>query len=74
MNEQKGAIVLPRFLEGRPLPDGYYDPPDPYKAPPTCPYHLRALSAYAKEKGVAVTDLSREEVERFRTDNPRQEE
>ena len=61
-------VRLPRFLEGRPLPEGYFDPLVPYKDPPPCPYHLSRLVAYAKEKGVAVTDLSWEEVEQFRTD------
>lgn len=74
MNEQEDAFVLPHFLEGRQLPEGYYDPPDPYKSPPPCPYHLSALVAYAKEKSMAVTDLSREEVEQFGTDKSRQEE
>lgn len=57
---------LPHFLEGKPLPEGYSDPPNPYRLPPTCPFHLRRLVAYAREKGVAVTDLTWEETEMFR--------
>jgi hypothetical protein len=71
MPEDTGMNRLPRFLEGQPLPEGYFNPPDPYKDSPPCPYYLSRLVAYAKEKGVPVTELTWEEVEQFRTDKPR---
>lgn len=58
-------IKIPRFLEGEPLPVGYYDPPNPYANPPKSKYNFRAMVNYAQSKGKKVTDLSKEEVRPF---------
>ena len=59
------VITLPRFLEGEPLPEGYYDQPDPYVSAPSCHVNLPELAKYAKSAGKKLTDLSREEVRKF---------
>ena len=56
---------LPRFLEGEPLPEGYYEAPDPYKTAPSCHIDLPALARYARKSGKKITDLSKEEVKQF---------
>lgn len=56
---------LPKFLEGEPLPKGYYDPPNPYVSSPSCHVDLPALAKYAKKVGKKLTELTKEEVRRF---------
>lgn len=58
-------MKLPKYWEGRTPPKEYYNPLD-YSNPPTCPYDLPALARYAKRVGKEITELSYEEVERFR--------
>ena len=56
---------LPKFLEGEPLPVGYYEPPNPYVSAPSCHVDLPALSKYAKKTGKKLTELTKEEVKKF---------
>lgn len=56
---------LPRFLEGEPLPTGYYDPPNPYVNAPSCHVNLLQLARYAKMEGKKLTELTKEEVKLF---------
>ena len=64
---QYKGMPLPKLLEGEPLPPGYNAPPNPYVSPPPCYVDLPALAKYAKSKGKKITDLSKEEVQRFST-------
>lgn len=61
------GISLPRFLEGEPLPHGYFDPPDPYSDPPLCNIDLGALMKYARTQGKKCWDLTKEEFAQFKT-------
>lgn len=56
---------IPKFMEGLQLPPGYFDEPDPYKAPPRSQVNLRKLSAYSEKLGKRIAELSREEYEIF---------
>ena len=67
MNEFMNEFTLPKFLEGEPLPPGYFEPVDPYSDPPECNIDLGALMRYADENGKRVVDLTKEEVAQFRT-------
>lgn len=60
-------LKRPKFLDGMELPASYYQPPDPYNDAPSCEISLLALSRYARSKNKRITDLSCEEVLRFRT-------
>ena len=59
------VIKIPKFLEGEPLPDGYFDPPDPCTNPPKAQYNFRAMVNYALKHGKNVTELTKEEVKPF---------
>ncbi|MBQ6257242.1 MAG: hypothetical protein IJJ60_11685 [Clostridia bacterium] len=59
------TVRIPRFLEGEPLPAGYFDPPNPYADPPVSKYNLRAMVNYALRTGKKVTDLTKEEADQF---------
>ena len=59
------ARSLPTFLEGEPLPAGYYDQPNPYVNAPSCHVDLPALAQYAKNTGKKLCELSKEEVRKF---------
>ncbi len=59
------AMPIPKFLEGEPLPAGYYDPPNPDKSAPSCHVDLPALSRYARKVGKRITELTKEEVRQF---------
>ena len=59
------ARPLPRFLEGEPLPVGYFDQPNPYVNAPSCHVDLPALARYAKAAGKKLAELTKEEVKRF---------
>ena len=71
---EKGVLIyvngepkrIPKFLEGEELPEGYFDPPDPYKPLKSVRINLRELVKYAKEQGKDGWDLTKEEVDRFR--------
>lgn len=58
-------VKIPRFLEGEPLPAGYFDPPNPYIDPPVSKYNLRAMVNYALRIGKKVTELTKEEADQF---------
>ena len=64
MNGTK-AVSMPKFLEGEPLPAGYFDSPNPYVSAPSCFVDLPALSRYAKSLGKKLTELTREEVNKY---------
>ena len=44
----------------------YFEPPDPYKNALSCHVNLLELSRYAKKHGVAIKDLSEEDIKKFR--------
>ena len=44
----------------------YYEPPVPYKNAPSCHVNLLELSRYAKKHGVAIKDLSEEDIKKFK--------
>ena len=56
----------PKFMEGKPLPKGYHDMPNPYALPYPSQYNLRAMLAYAKRVGKSINELTYEEAEQFR--------
>ena len=58
-------IRIPKFMEGEPLPQGYYETPNPYKNPPPCSYNIPAMVNYAMAHGKKVTDLTKEEAKQF---------
>ena len=65
MNGREQTII-PKFLEGEPLPQGYFDEPDPYSVHPSCKIDLHALGKYVKETGKkSGWDLSKEEIKMF---------
>ena len=58
-------VRIPKFLEGEPLPVGYYDSPNPYADPPVSKYNLRAMVNYALKIGKKVTELTKDEAAQF---------
>ena len=50
MNET-GTRRIPEFLEGEPLPSGYFQPVNPYGSAPTRKINIGKLVAYAKAQG-----------------------
>ncbi len=44
-------MKIPKFLEGEPLPKGYFDGPNPYTDHPTCKIDFKALGDYIKKTG-----------------------
>ena len=56
---------IPEFLEGEPLPAGYFEPVNPYVSAPTCKINFGKLVAYAKAHGKTQWDLTKEEVKQF---------
>ncbi len=59
------AMPIPKFLEGEPLPVGYYDLPNPYESTPSGHVDLPALARYARKVGKRITELTKEEVRQF---------
>lgn len=57
--------TIPKFYEDVPLPQGYFDPPNPYVSAPSCGVNLLELSKYARQQKKRIVDLTREEVNRF---------
>ena len=56
---------IPKFLEGEPLPAGYYEPLNPYVNAPTCKINLGQLAAYVRKHGKTQWDLTKEEIKMF---------
>ena len=56
---------IPKFLEGEPLPAGYFEPVNPYVSAPTCKINFGKLVAYAKAHGKTQWELTKEEILRF---------
>lgn len=54
----------PEFLSE--VPENYYSKPDPYKLPESCNVNLLELSRYAKSAGKKITELTAEEVAKFK--------
>ena len=65
MNGTEKIRRVPKFLEGEPLPIGYFDPPNPYVSAPTRKVNLSALVAYARKNGKNCWELTKEEVKQF---------
>ena len=61
------AVMFPKFLDGEPVPEGYFDPPNPYVSAPTRKVDLGALTAYARKNGKNYWELTKEEVQQFET-------
>ncbi len=59
------VVKIPKFMEGEPLPEGYFDAPNPYTNPPAAQYNVRAMVNYALEHEKKVTDLTKEEAKQF---------
>jgi len=59
-------MTIPKFLEGEPLPEGYFDEPNPYIDHPTCKIDFKALGDYIKKTGKkSGWDLTKEEMKLF---------
>lgn len=56
---------IPGFLEGEPLPSGYFNKPDPYGDAPTRKVNLSLLVSYARKEGKDCLSLTKEEIKRF---------
>ena len=56
---------IPKFLEGEPLPAGYFEPVNPYVNAPTCRINFGKLVEYAKKQGKTQWELTKEEVKMF---------
>ena len=67
MSEKEENQSIPKFLEGKPLPEGYFDPVDPYKSAPSCNIDLGKLAAYAKKNNKTMWELTADEVKMFET-------
>ena len=59
------VVKIPKFMEGEPLPAGYFETPNPYANPPAATYNVRAMVNYAIAHGKKVTDLTKEEANQF---------
>ena len=57
--------IKPAFLENTVPESFYYEAPNPYMDAPACNVNLLALSRYARSVGKKLTDLTKEEVNRF---------
>ncbi|MDO5408373.1 MAG: hypothetical protein Q4F28_13755 [Eubacteriales bacterium] len=59
--------MKPEFLKGVNLPKSYFEAPDPYSSVSTGNTNLLELSRYARQTGKKLTELTSDEVRRFRT-------
>ena len=59
------VLTMPKFLEGEPVPVGYYKTPDPYVNAPSCHIDLSAMARYARKVGKRIADLTKDEVGQF---------
>ena len=63
---EKTNLHLPLFMQGEPLPEGYFEPHDPYKSAPSCKVKIGAMAEYARTHGKKCSELTREEFEMFK--------
>lgn len=56
---------IPKFLEGETLPDGYFEPVNPYVSAPSRKIRVGDLVAYMKKHGKTMWDLTKEEIKMF---------
>ena len=65
MNGKENRMI-PKFLEGEPLPEGYFDELNPYVSHPTCKIDLSALGKYVRKTGKkSGWELTKEEIRMF---------
>lgn len=62
-----GTIRIPKCLEGVDLPPEYFRPLKPGEIPPRDGVNLLELSRYARKAGKKIVDLTKEEVDQFRS-------
>lgn len=62
--------TIPKFLEGEPLPPGYFEAPDPFRELVHGNVNLLELSRYAIRNNKRLVDLTKEEVAKFRQSLP----
>lgn len=56
-----------KYWDGSTPPAEYFEPVDPYAGPQfSAAFDLQALTEYAREKGVPIAELTREEVDLFK--------
>ena len=58
--------MKPKFLEHETLNKNYYKMQNPYVDAPSCHVNLLELSRYAKKSGKKLTELSKDEVQKFK--------
>lgn len=58
-------IKVPKFMEGEPLPDDYFEPQNPYVLAPSCKVKIGAMAEYARLHGKRIWDLTKEEYKMF---------
>lgn len=56
--------MKPKFIEGK-MNKKYYDMPNPYENAPSSKVNLLELSRYSKQNGKKLTELTKDEVEKF---------
>ena len=57
----------PAFLEGKTMPQSYYEKPNPYRNAPSCNMNLLSLSRYAKKLNKPMAQLNDKEIALFYT-------
>ena len=58
--------MKPKFLDNINLPQSNYTTPNPYQNPVPTKLNLRQLSQYAQAHGKKISELTNDEVEKFR--------
>jgi hypothetical protein len=53
------------FFENETVVPSYYEQPNPYVNAPSCHVNLLELSRYARQCGMKLTELTKEEVKLF---------
>lgn len=57
----------PNFLKDVKMPRSYYTTPDPYSDPVPTKINLSEMSRYAVERGKKLSELTIEEVKKFKS-------
>ena len=60
---------IPKFLEGEPLPAGYFEPVNPYISAPSRNIRIGDLASYMKKNGKTMWDLTKDEIKMFENKN-----